>query len=57
MEVVTEILEALEARREDLSNLDITLDTLTKMEENLTTMLIVQAIELEHLKKYKKYGK
>jgi len=57
MEVVTEILEALEARREDLSNLDITLDTLTKMEENLTTMIIVQAIELEHLKKYKKYGK
>ena len=50
MEVVTEIIEALEARREDLNNLERTLDTLTKMEENLTTMIIVQDIELKYLK-------
>ena len=49
MSVVSEILEALEERQADLNNLERNLDTLIKLDENLTAIIIVQAAELKHL--------
>jgi hypothetical protein len=50
MNVVSEILEALEQRQADLNNLERTLDTLIKLDENLTAIIIVQEAELKTLK-------
>ena len=49
MSVVSEILEALEERQADLNNLERTLDTLGKLDENLTAIIIVKKAEIKHL--------
>ena len=44
MRIEYKILEALKERQKDLNNLDRTLDTLSKINENVLSQMITEAI-------------
>ena len=44
MKIENKILEALKERQKDLNNLDRTLDTLSKINENVLSQMITEAI-------------
>lgn len=50
MRIEYKILEALNDRKEDLKNLDRNIETIIKLSENLTNIIIVQELILKHLK-------
>ena len=49
MRIENEILAALKERQRDLNNLERTLDTLSKINENVLSQIIVQELILKHL--------
>ena len=48
MNVEHKILAALKERQKDLNNLDRTLDTLSKINENVLSQMIIEAIIEKH---------
>jgi hypothetical protein len=50
MRIEYKILAALKERQKDLNNLERNLETLTKLSENSTSIIIVQELILKHLK-------
>ncbi len=49
MKIEHKILAALNDRKEDLKNLDRNIETIIKLSENLTSIIIVQKLILKHL--------